>query len=136
MGIISWPTVIVSGLVNKDTTAVMYFIQLGIPRNNSLFGPFSFSHKCTYSEICSYRVQISFLAAIVALWFGMEAEAEYWKQHNILNLLSRAWTVSVHTRCRQLSSQILAELFSFMNIFGVDSCRGTISQLFYVLPDL
>ena len=47
-----------------------------------------------------------------------------------------AWSVSAHAQCRQLSSQILAKLFIFMNIFGVDSRLGDDPQLFYVLRDL
>ena len=47
-----------------------------------------------------------------------------------------AWSFSAHARCRQLSSQILAKLFSFINIFGVDSRLGDDPQLFCVLRDL
>ena len=47
-----------------------------------------------------------------------------------------AWSVSAHAQCRQLSSQILAKLFSFINIFGVDSRLGEDPQLFCVLRDL
>ena len=47
-----------------------------------------------------------------------------------------AWSVSAHVWCRQLSSQILAKLFSFINIFGVDSRLWDDPQLFYVLRDL
>ena len=58
------------------------------------------------------------------------------KKHLFLAKWQDAWSVSAHARCRQLSSQILAKLFSFMNIFGVDSRLGAVPKLFCVLRDL